>query len=73
MLSTLEGEVTNLKEFVVDEFEATMSALDEQIEKFNEELVICRVFVGKEVLGVTPNHQMNVPKSENFKVNQCSM
>lgn len=43
-----------------------MSALNEHIKKLNEKFVVCKVVVGKEVLGVTP-HQMNIPESKKFK------
>ncbi|KAH1031916.1 hypothetical protein J1N35_044090 [Gossypium stocksii] len=46
---------------------ATMMTLNPKIELLERVVVMCRVSMGKKVFGVTPNHDIDVPKSKKFK------
>ncbi|KAH1037922.1 hypothetical protein J1N35_039665 [Gossypium stocksii] len=59
----LKAMVITLKE----ETMATTRALNMSIEELEGELVVCRVDIGKGVLGVTLNRDIDVPKLKKFK------
>ncbi|MBA0723621.1 hypothetical protein Golax_004188 [Gossypium laxum] len=52
---------------IKEENKAIMMTLNTKIEELKVELVVCKVVVGKWVLGVTLIHKIDVPKLEKFK------
>ncbi|KAH1115365.1 hypothetical protein J1N35_008743 [Gossypium stocksii] len=59
----LEAMMIALKEEIM----AMMKALNKRIKELDEELIMCRAIVGKEVLGATFNRDIVAPKPEKFK------
>lgn len=49
-----------------EENKATVTNLNTKIKELEGELTMCRVVMGKRVLGATPSHNIDVPKSKKF-------